>query len=119
MEHTGTTLVTNDATDALVKKPLLQAMSGMYLGETGSAANPLANPLYADFEGFPRLYINAVAVETLRNDSERLHERAAATGVDSVLSIVPGMQHVFPILAGRAPEADAEIQRIAAWYNAL
>ena len=27
------------------------------------------------------------------------------------------MQHVFPFLAGRATEADEEINRIAAWYR--
>lgn len=117
MEHKGRTLVTNEATDPLVKKPILEAMSSMFLGEKGSAKNPLANPLYADYKGFPRLYINAGSVETLRDNAERLHERAVAAGVDSTLSVVEGMQHVFPFLAGRAVEADQEIQRIARWYN--
>lgn len=117
MEHKGQTLVTNEATDPLVKKPILEAMSSMFLGENGSAKNPLANPLYADYKGFPRLYINAGSVETLRDNAERLHERAKAAGVDSTLSVVEGMQHVFPFLAGRAVEADQEIQRIARWYN--
>lgn len=117
MEHKGQTLVTNEATDPLVKKPILEAMSSMFLGEKGSAKNPLANPLYADYKGFPRLYINAGSVETLRDNAERLHERAKAAGVDSTLSVVEGMQHVFPFLAGRAVEADQEIQRIARWYN--
>lgn len=117
MEHRGQTLVTNEATDPLVKKPILEAMSSMFLGEKGSAKNPLANPLYADYKGFPRLYINAGSVETLRDNAERLHERAKAAGVDSTLSVVEGMQHVFPFLAGRAVEADQEIQRIARWYN--
>lgn len=118
MEHKGQTLVTNEATDPLVKKPILEAMSSMFLGEKGSAKNPLANPLYADYKGFPRLYINAGSVETLRDNAERLHERAKAAGVDSTLSVVEGMQHVFPFLAGRAVEADQEIQRIARWYKA-
>lgn len=117
MEHKGQTLVTNEATDPLVKKPILEAMSAMFLGEKGSAKNPLANPLYADYKGFPRLYINAGSVETLRDNAERLHERALAAGVDSTLSVVEGMQHVFPFLAGRAAEADQEIQRIARWYR--
>lgn len=117
MEHKGQTLVTNEATDPLVKKPILEAMSSMFLGEKGSAKNPLANPLYADYKGFPRLYINAGSVETLRDNAERLHERAKAAGVDSTLSVVEDMQHVFPFLAGRAVEADQEIQRIARWYN--
>jgi len=117
MEHTGKTLVTNAATDALVGKPILQAMSGMFLGEKGSASNPLANPLYADFRGFPRLYINAGAIETLLDDAQRLHQLALAAGVDSTLSVVAGMQHVFPFMAGRAAAADQEIARIARWYQ--
>jgi monoterpene epsilon-lactone hydrolase len=27
------------------------------------------------------------------------------------------MQHVFPAMAGNAPEADDEIARLAAWYR--
>ena len=41
----------------------------------------------------------------------------AEAGVDVTLSVVDGMQHVFPILAGNAPEADAEIDKIAAWHR--
>jgi hypothetical protein len=29
------------------------------------------------------------------------------------------MQHVFPALSGRAPEADEELGRIAAWYESV
>jgi hypothetical protein len=46
-------------------------------------------------------------------------EKAKAQGVKTVLSVVPGMQHVFPALSGRAPEADQELGRIAAWYKNL
>ena len=48
-----------------------------------------------------------------------MHARAADAGVQATLSVVDGMQHVFPFLAGRAPEADEEIQKIANWYKAL
>ena len=33
------------------------------------------------------------------------------------LSVVEGMQHVFPFNAGNAPEADDEIAAIAKWYR--
>lgn len=119
MELTGETLTTNEVSDALVKKPVLEAMAGMFLGESGEANDPLANPLHADFSNFPPLYINAGQVETLLDDSVRLHAKVTQAGVNSTLSVVDGMQHVFPFLAGRAPEADEEIQKIAAWYAAL
>jgi acetyl esterase/lipase len=117
MELVGKTLQTNEATDALVKKPILEAMSGMFLGEKGSRTDPLANPLKADFKGFPRLYVNAGAAETLLDNATDLAARAKAHGVDVTLSVVDGMQHVFPFLAGRAVEADDELRRIARWYR--
>ncbi len=117
MEHKGKTLDTNAATDALVGREILQGMAGMFLPEGVSPTDPLANPLYGDYTGFPRLYINVGGFETLRDNGERLHELAKAAGVDSTLSTVDGMQHVFPSMAGTAPEVDEEIQRIAAWYK--
>ncbi len=115
----GATLESNAATDALVSRGILEAMAGMFLGGKADARDPLANPLENDFRGFPPLYIAAGGAETLLSDSEALHARATAQGVRSVLSVVPGMQHVFTSLAGRAPEADDELRRIAAWYRQL
>jgi acetyl esterase/lipase len=117
MEHVGKTLQTNAATDALVSKAVLEAMSGMFLGEKGSRTNPLANPLKASYTGFPRLYINAGSLETLLDNASDLAGIAKAAGVDVTLSVVDGMQHVFPFLAGRAAEADDEMRRIAQWFK--
>ncbi|MBY0366324.1 MAG: alpha/beta hydrolase, partial [Burkholderiaceae bacterium] len=81
MEHVGKTLQTNAATDALVSKAILEGMSGMFLGEKGSRVDPLANPLKADYTGFPRLYINAGEVETLLDNAQDLARIAKAAGV--------------------------------------
>lgn len=117
MEHVGKTLETNDATDALVHKPILQAMSGMFLGESVSRTSPLANPLKANYKGFPRLYITAGSSETLLDNATDLADIAKKSGVNVTLSVVDGMQHVFPFLAGRAVEADDELRRIARWFK--
>lgn len=117
MEHIGKTLETNAASDALVSKAILQGMSGMFLGEKGSRTDPLANPLKANYEGFPRLYLTAGSAETLLDNAQDLAKLARAAGVSVTLSVVDGMQHVFPFLAGRAPEADEEILRIASWFK--
>jgi monoterpene epsilon-lactone hydrolase len=118
MEHVGRTLQTNAATDALVGKAILEAMSGMFLGEKGSRTDPLANPLKADYRGgVPRLYVNAGEVETLLDNAQDLARMAKAAGVSVTLSVVGSMQHVFPILAGRAAEADDELRRIAKWFK--
>lgn len=118
MENAGESLTTNAATDAMITPALLQGMIDGVLGGTVDPATPLANPLYADFTGFPRLYVNAGAHEALLSDAERVAERAKAAGVDVTYSVAAGMQHVFCFMAGRAPEADDEIGRIARWYAA-
>jgi epsilon-lactone hydrolase len=116
MENKGETLVTNEATDALVTVGLLEGMIAGVLGDQVSPAAPLANPLYADYSGFPRLYITAGGDESLLHDAIRLSDLAQAAGVDVTLSVVAGQQHVFPFNAGRTAAADDQIAAIAAWY---
>ena len=118
MENTGETLTTNAGTDALVTAALLEGMIAGVLAEGRvDPRTPLANPLYADLTGLPPLYVNAGGAEALLSDARRLEERARAAGVDVRLSVVDGMQHVFPFMAGAAPVADDEIAAIAAWYR--
>lgn len=117
MENKGETLITNDGTDALISVPLLEGMIAGVLGDSVSPQNPLANPLYADFTGFPRLYITAGSVESLVDNATRLNALAEAAGVDVTLSIAEGQQHVYPFLAGNSEVADAELARIAGWYK--
>ncbi|WP_098956602.1 alpha/beta hydrolase [Pseudonocardia sp. N23] len=117
MENSGATLVTNDASDALITVPLLEGMIAGVLAEGRiDPRTPLANPLHADLTGLPPLYVNAGAVEALVDNATRLADTARAAGVDVTLSVVDGMQHVFPCMAGNAPEADAEIAALATWY---
>jgi monoterpene epsilon-lactone hydrolase len=119
MQHIGRTLETNAATDALVNMSVVQGMSAMFLGQDGSRTNPLANPLKANYKnGFPRLYITVGGAEALLDNATDLAQIAKAAGVDVTLSIVEGMQHVYPFLAGRAIEADDELRRIANWFKA-
>ncbi|MBS2937967.1 alpha/beta hydrolase [Nocardioides sp. J2M5] len=116
MENKGETLVTNDATDALITVGLLEGMIAGVLGDQTSPTAPLANPLYGDYVGFPRLYITAGGDESLLDNATRLDELATAAGVDVTLSVVDGQQHVFPFNAGRTAAADDQIAAIAKWY---
>ena len=116
MENKGETLVTNDATDALISVGLLEGMIAGVLGNQTSPTAPLANPLYADYTGFPRLYITAGGAESLLDNATRLHDLATAAGVDVTLSVVEGQQHVFPFNAGRTAAADDQIAAIAKWF---
>lgn len=118
MENAGETLETNDATDALISVGLLEGMIAGVLGETTSAKAPLANPLHADYEGFPRLYLTAGGDESLLDNATRLNRLATEAGVDVTLSVVDGQQHVYVFNAGRTAAADDQIAAIAKWYAA-
>ena len=117
MEATGATFETNAQKDLIASRDMIQAMAGMFLGESGNRRDPLANPLYADLTGLPPMYIQTGADETLLDDSRKLAELARKSGVDVTLEIVPEMQHVFQFLAGTAPEADGAIRHLADWVR--
>lgn len=116
-EITGKTMETNRDKDVLVQKEVVETMASAFLGERGNRKDPLANPLYADLSGLPPIYIQVGGAETLLDDSRRLAERAKRAGVDVTLDIFPDLQHVFHFSAGRAPEADEAIRKLAAWVK--
>ncbi|WP_440708153.1 alpha/beta hydrolase [Herbiconiux sp. YIM B11900] len=118
MENTGETIATNDDTDFLIAREGLQGNIDRYLSGGASPTDPLVNPLYADFTGFPPLYIVASAHESLFHDAQRLDALARAAGVEVTFHATEGMQHVYPLQAGNLPEADQAVADIAAWYSA-
>jgi acetyl esterase/lipase len=117
MEGAAPTFESNRDKDALVQREIIQAMAGTFLGENGNRKDPLANPLHADLHGLPPMYIQVGGDETLLDDSRHLAQKARDAGVQVMIEIEPGMQHVYHFLAGTAPEADAAIGRLAAWVR--
>ncbi|MFI0730438.1 alpha/beta hydrolase [Streptomyces sp. NPDC021225] len=117
MENSGATIETNNDTDFLITREGLAGNIGRYLSGGTDPTDPYVNPLYATYEGFPRLYVCAADTESLFEDSERLVDLAENAGVDVTFSIGKGMQHVFPFQAGRLARADEEIASMAAWYR--
>ncbi len=116
MEATAPSFKTNAKVDRLITPEMSLNMSQMYLGAT-SPKDPLVNPLFADFKGYPPTYIQVGGFETIMDDSLRVAERLKAAGVEVRCDVVPEMQHVFQFMAGKAPEADEAIQKLAAWVK--
>jgi acetyl esterase/lipase len=79
--------------------------------------DPLANPLYADLSGLGPIYIQVGGDETLLDDARRLAEHARRAGIGVRLDVFPDMLHTFQMAAGRAPEADDAIRRMADWIR--
>jgi acetyl esterase/lipase len=61
------------------------------------------------------MYLQAGADETLVDESRMFAAKASAAGVEVSLDVVPEMLHSFRMMAGRAPEADDAIARLAEW----
>lgn len=113
---TGETFQTNAHLDVLVGKEVMGMFSQLFRGEV-PADDPSVNALAADITGMPPLYIVAGGHETLLSDGQRFAAKAKSAGVDVTLVVAPQMQHVFPFMAGSAPEADQALADIAAWLR--
>jgi epsilon-lactone hydrolase len=117
MELTGASYELNRNKDAFFYKEVVQGLVNMFLGEGGNLRDPLANPFHADLSGLPPIYIQVGGDETLLDDSRRFAELAGNAGVDVGVEIFPEQQHTFQMAAGRAPEADDAIRKLAEWVR--
>ena len=115
-ENKGESIAANAENDALVTQGILDNMAETFLGGA-SPKDPLANLLEADLKGLPPIYVQVGGYEAMLDNSTRFEPVARAAGVDVTVEVVPEMQHVFHFMAGRAPEADDAIQRMAAWIK--
>jgi epsilon-lactone hydrolase len=117
MEAAGESYETNRDCDPFFHRELVLGLAGGFLGEGVSPRDPLVNLLYADLTGLCPVYIQVGGDEVLLDDARLLSERASKAGVDARLDVFPGMLHTFQMAAGRAPEADDAIRRMAGWVR--
>jgi acetyl esterase/lipase len=110
LECIGDSMSSNAEVDPTVTREKLTEMTQTYLGDA-DPRSPLAAPLYADLAGLPPLLIQVGSIETLLDDSTRLHECAARAGVDSTFESSDDMFHVWHHFASMLPEAQEAIDR--------
>jgi epsilon-lactone hydrolase len=118
MEVVGATMESNREAEALFNQPWVAQMAMGYLGGA-DPRDPEINALSADLSGLGPVYIQVGGSEVLLDDSIRLAEHAEKSGVEVRLDVFPEMQHTFQMMAGRAPEADDAIARLAGWVRPL
>lgn len=112
MEVTGGSYDANRDRDAFFHRELVRDLAAGYADDP---RDPLVNPLYGDLTGFGPIYVQVGGDEVLLDDARLLAEHADKCGVEVRLDVFPGMQHTFQMAAGRAPEADEAIRRLADW----
>ncbi|MDB5575532.1 MAG: Arylamidase/esterase [Bradyrhizobium sp.] len=118
LDATGGSYDANASVDLIVSRPVILSLVPALLGASGSAKDPIANPILANLEGLPPILIQVGGHECFLDDSREFATLARQAGVDVELDVVPEMQHVFQFLGGVAPEADAAIKRAGAWLVA-
>ncbi|MGZ8846650.1 MAG: alpha/beta hydrolase fold domain-containing protein [Pyrinomonadaceae bacterium] len=74
--------------------------------------NPLAAPMLADLAKLPPLYVAACEFDPLRDDSERLADRAKAAGVEIEFRLWKGMVHAAVSLMGWIDAMGPKVDRI-------
>jgi monoterpene epsilon-lactone hydrolase len=116
MALTGASYETNRDKDPFFSKAGCDWLVTNFLGD-GDRRDPLVSALYADLAGFPPIFLQAGADETLVDDSCMFAERAKEAGVEIRLDVFPEMLHSFQMMAGRAPEADDAIGRSSEWVR--
>ncbi|MFF1823564.1 alpha/beta hydrolase fold domain-containing protein [Kribbella sp. NPDC058245] len=119
LEATGASYDGNRDRDAFFHRDLVLGLVAMHLGPNGSPRDPFANPLYGDLTGLGPIYIQVGGDEVLLDDAGLLAAAAEKAGVEVRVDVFPQMQHTFQMAAGRAPEADDAIQRMASWVRPL
>lgn len=105
----------NWAKDGFFYRELVLALARGFLGPDGDPRDPLANPLYAALDGLAPAYIQVGGDETLLDEGRELADRLRAAGVETRFEVFDEQQHTFQMAAGKAPEADDAIRKLAAW----
>lgn len=108
---TGDSLVDNQDRDAMLRLDNLLVMRSHYVPSAQLYTHPEVSPLFADFRGFPPLFLQAGSSEILRDEATRTAQKAHAAGVHVELELWPETPHVFQ-LAPFLPEAALAVEQI-------
>ncbi|RWD69812.1 alpha/beta hydrolase [Mesorhizobium sp.] len=117
MSLLGASYDTNRETDRVFRKEMVGGLVAMLLGPDGDRTNPYASPLHGNLAGLPPVFLQAGGDEAILDDSVSFAAKAREEGVDVRLDVFPGLLHTFQMAAGRAPEADDALGRLADWVR--
>jgi acetyl esterase/lipase len=113
---TADTYDTNAESDKLFSRTSAEEAAPAYLGGA-DPMNPIASPLFGDWDGAPPLLILVGDAEVLLDDSRKLAEVAKAAGVDVTLSIYAEMPHIWTMSYPAFPEAVEGVTEIAEFVS--
>jgi epsilon-lactone hydrolase len=110
-------IVDNQGHDPMLSLADLLVLRQRYLPAAEHYRSPDASPLFADFAGFPPLFLQAGSSEILRDEAVRTAQRAHDAGVDVELELWPETPHNFQMVAF-LPEAALAMDQIVRFVAA-
>lgn len=113
----GDTLFSLSSQDVLLPIERLPDIRDAYLAGA-DPRDPRASPLFGHYEGAPPVFLQASRSEILLDDTRRLARRLTEQGVAAEVDLADGLPHVWQAFQGWLPEADAALDRAAAWLGA-
>ena len=114
---TSQSMVENEGRDPMFRLRNLLVFRRHYVPTPDLYTHPDVSPLFADFAGFPPLFLQAGSSEMLRDEALRTAQKAHAAGVDVEVELWPGTVHAFQI-ASFLPEAGLAVDEIVRFVRA-
>jgi acetyl esterase/lipase len=107
----GRSVVDNEHTESMFRLATVMLFRHWYLG-TSDPTDPLVSPYWGDFSDFPPLMFQVSGAEILLDNSVLAEAKARSQGVNTKISIWPGMPHDFTLF-GLLPEARRALIELA------
>jgi acetyl esterase/lipase len=94
LTSSGKSHETRKELDPVLDEAYLERMIQNY-APSENLENPMISPLFGDFSGFPKTYIQVGDNEILLSDAVSLQKKMSRDGVSAKIDIYKGMWHVF------------------------
>jgi acetyl esterase/lipase len=117
LSRTGGSLASLARRDVLIPVARFAEIRDAYLAGA-DPRDPRASPLFGRFAGAPPTLIQSSRVEVLRDDARDMAARLRADGVAVTHEERRAVPHAWQIYQGLLPEADAALDRAAAFLRA-
>ena len=115
---TGDSIRSNAVTEVMLDASGVLDTALLY-ADDDQLHHPYVSPLYGDPTGLPPLLVHVSDAEILLDDSRRFVDNARRGGVETTMTVVEGVPHVWHLFAGLLPEADESLLEIGLWLEDL
>jgi acetyl esterase/lipase len=115
-EGLGDSFETNAAADIMAGargRAGIQANVSMFIADESQRTSPYVTALRANVVGLPPHFLCVGSAEMLVDGVHRFADMLQAAGIPVEAQVADGMQHVYPLMAGWACEADDTVRAIA------